>query len=187
MAELSRVTGDYLESFDRLHEELVRATRATEQLVGISAGRVLRRVRWSGEAAVAAAVISQELQYWQPQIEQQNFLPLGELHARLSGQLASFSQAKGPPSELFIERAIRRVSEAILDETLTAEQMAAVESARKLLETSAAENDRVLPAGLEQLPASCLAVVVTALFARLRDEVFTDNRSEWDLKTSLRP
>jgi hypothetical protein len=187
MAERSRSTEGYLESVDWLPDELIRATRAPDPLIRIAAGRVLRRVRWSGAAAVAARTISQELRYLRPQIERNNFVPSRELQSRLWGVLICLGPPEGRPPELFIERAIKRLREETLDQTLTVERIAAVESAKKLLETPPAQNDRVLPSRLDLLPPSGLAAVVTALFARLRDETFDDPHSEMGFENELEP
>jgi hypothetical protein len=209
-ARAADAVAHYLESFDWVPEDLVRATRATDPLIRIAAGRVLRRVRWSGDAAVEVATALQELSaqdmpqppllrsdlvlcpgfqppvnQWKAAIEQQNFLPSPELHDRLNRMLDTFDEAKRADS--YIASAIRCLGEGIRDQNLTTEQMTAIDSARLFLETPPAENCRVLPDGLKLLSPPYLPVVVTAVFARLRDETFTDNRSEMGFENDLVP
>jgi hypothetical protein len=188
MAERANDAGaGYLESFDRAPEALVRATRASDPLIQIAAGRVLRRIRWNGDAAVEVARALQGLRRWETEIDRQNFLPSPELRDRLNGMLDSFGEAKRPDWGPFIARAIRCLDEGIRDPNITTEQMTAIESARRFLETPPWENFQVLPDGLELLSPPYLQLVVTALFARLRHETFTDNRSEMGFENELVP
>jgi len=188
MADRSGGVTDYRQSFDRVPQALSRATRATEPLIRIAAGRVLRRIRWRGDDAIEAAATLEELRrFWQTEIEQDNFLPPLELRDRLIAMLNSFDKSNQQRSEPSIALAIQHLDEAALDQTLAREQIRAIESARKLLKAQPAYDDTILPAGLELLPPDLLSVVVTALFARLRDETFTDFHGEMGFENLLVP
>jgi hypothetical protein len=73
MAELSP-GAEAFEPFDQIPDPLLNAARSDDPLVQIAAGRVLWRIRWSGDAKVKAQTAIEKLRpSWRRPIEQEKF------------------------------------------------------------------------------------------------------------------
>jgi hypothetical protein len=166
--------GSAFEPFDQLPEPLLRSARSDDPLVQIAAGRVLWRIRWSGDAAVKARAAIEELrESWHHQIEQENFLPPPELRDRLQQVLLPFDDPNRQSAQPFLVRAIENLRRAAQDPALNTVQSAAVRSMLDAL-TGEIPSYQIPPSDLNALPDACLPDAVVGIFALMNNREFDD-------------